>query len=448
MTQNAPHIDAQTFVEHLVRSGLLEPEAMARFNAEGPETEDGLELARFLVRKGMLTKFQAERLLSGRSDGFQLGQYRILDELGRGGMGRVYKALHLTMGRIVALKVLAPNLTKTDMARELFRREVRAAAKLNHPNIVAAFDANQAGESCFLVMEFVDGPNLSELVKRRGPLPTDQSCEFIRQTATGLANAHAMGLIHRDIKPANLLVQTTAAGPVIKILDFGLAHIVAPDKPSDLSDANGEFMVMGTPDYVSPEQARNKSSVDVRSDLYSLGCTFYYLLTGAVPFPGGSALEKIVRHYSDEPTDIRTLRPEIPEQLAVIVHRLLAKKPDERFADAHDLINALNRLALAHSDWQPPSTDNSKRDSGLNVGVREDDPWANLADDSIANTLPNVGSATRETSTSRPSRFVKSDRERHRRGKMNWVWIGLLIVCVISVFLGVVSALKFFIAHQ
>ena len=434
MTHSAPNIDAQTFVENLVRSGLLEPAAMARLSAEGPDTEDGLELARFLVRKEMLTRFQAERLLAGRCEGFHLGQYRLLEEIGRGGMGRVYKALHLTMRRIVALKILSAHYTQTEQARELFRREVRAVAKLNHPNIVAAFDANQTGETCFLVMEYVDGLNLAELVRERGPLPIDQACEFIRQTAVGLEYAHELNLIHRDIKPANLLVQTTAIGPSIKILDFGLARINDPGESNELSEVSGEFTVMGTPDYVSPEQCRDKRSVDQRSDLYSLGCTFYFLLTGGVPFPGGTPVEKILRHYSEKPKDIRYLRPEIPELLARIVEKLLSKKADDRYASARDLINAMNRLALTQSDWKPPAPNRpkSQRDSGLRASIEETDPWANLGEGSVGNTLANTGISTRETPTvPRPGRSLRIV-QRQRRNDLFWILLStgvLTTVC-------------------
>lgn len=445
MTQNAPLIDAHTFIEHLLQSDLLETDAMNRLATEGPHTDDALEVARFLVRQQLLTRYQAEQILGGQSTGFKLGQYRILDELGRGGMGRVYKAVHQTMGRTVALKVLAPSLTKTPKSREQFRQEIRAAAKLNHPNIVTAYDANQAGDACFLVMEYVDGPNLSDLVKQRGPLPLEQACEFIRQTAFGLANAHEQHLVHRDIKPANLIVQTTSAGPIVKILDFGLARIIQPNSQAEQSAASGELMMAGTPDYVAPEQARNQARADGRSDLYSLGCTFYYLLTGTVPFPGGTAIEKLVRHYSDEPTDIRHLRPEIPDGLAGIVHKLLAKKPTDRFQTAFELIDALNRLAVGKSDWHPPTPiPKSSAETSLRPAITTEDPWANLADDSIINTLPNVAASTRETASPRvPTQLAKQPPV-----NQNIIWMILLFCCVSSVLIGVIGLLRFLAARS
>lgn len=433
MPQHAPLIDAQTFVEHLVKSGLLNSEEMTRLSAEGPETEEGLEVARFLVRKGMLTKFQAERLLACRSDGFHLGQYRLLDEIGRGGMGRVYKALHMTMRRNVAVKILTSQLTLTEQARDLFQREIRAVAKLNHPNIVSAFDANQIGELCYLVMELVDGPNLAELVKERGQLPIDQACDFIRQTAVGLAYAHEQGLIHRDIKPANLLVQTTEVGPLIKILDFGLARITEPGEngQSDgLSEFSNEFTVMGTPDYVSPEQCRDKKNVDGRSDLYSLGCTFYFLLTGKVPFPGGTPVEKILKHYSDKPADIRFLRPDIPENLAVIIEKLLQKSPADRYANAKELVSALNRVALTQSDWRPPESKLIRRklDSGLHaIFDNSDELWRNITDESSSNTIANVGASTRETATGKALRQLEMPRFK-RRNDLLWLVLSTIIL--------------------
>ena len=200
-----------------------------------PETPRGRVVARALVEQGLLTKFQAELLLAGSTSGFLLGQYRILDQLGRGGMGRVFKAEHQTMNRVVALKVLSPHLLKTPKAQQMFQREVRAAARLVHPNIVTAYDANQIDDRYFLVMEFVDGPNLDQLVRERGPLPVGQACDFIRQAADGLQYAHELGMVHRDIKPANLLVQRSAGQPptfdraCVKILDFGLARLQSRD---------------------------------------------------------------------------------------------------------------------------------------------------------------------------------------------------------------------------
>jgi serine/threonine-protein kinase len=346
-----PHVDRQTFLSNLEQCGLLPPEDLRAVLPRLPATERGRVVARFLVDEKLLTRFQAENLLAGRTNGFVLGQYRILDEIGRGGMGRVFKAEHATMRRVVALKVLAPQLTRTERARLLFQREVQAAARLVHPHIVTAFDANAVGERCYLVLEFINGPNLAALVRSQGPLSVGQACEFVRQAALGLHHAHALGMVHRDVKPSNLLVQPpvggiSGSGSVIKITDFGLARLGegAAEAGDDPVTPAGNS-VMGTPDYLSPEQGRSLAETDTRSDLYSLGCTLYFLLTGEVPFPGGTSLEKWVRHANVEPEPIEYLRPAVPARVAALVRRLMAKRPGDRFQTALELAAALEPFA-------------------------------------------------------------------------------------------------------
>lgn len=340
------HLDRMTFLKYLRESNLLDPLAVEEALRDAPPTERGRVLARHLVQKGLLTRFQGEQLLAGRTSGFFLGQYRILDMIGRGGMGKVFKAEHLTMDRVVALKVLGSEFTRTERARSRFVREVRAAAKLVHPNIVTAFDANEVEGRFFLVMEYIAGPNLSALLKSQGPLPVGLACEFMRQAALGLQHAFELGLVHRDIKPSNLMVQppagrTELTGATIKITDFGLARLNVTQSETEDQFAAEEERVMGTPDFLSPEQGRGLHGADIRSDLYSLGCTFYCLLTGQVPFPGGSALDKLVKHESAQAEPVELLRPATPPGVAVIVRRLMAKNPDDRFPSPIDLARAL-----------------------------------------------------------------------------------------------------------
>jgi serine/threonine-protein kinase len=349
----SPPVDRDTFLANVRRSGLLTLEELAEAVARLPAGDRGRPVARALVELGLLTRFQATQLLAGRTSGFFLGQYRILDHIGQGGMGRVFKAEHRTLNRLVAIKVLAPRLLKTARAQELFRREVLAAGRLLHPNIVTAFDANQEGQRTYLVMEYVDGPNLHQLVRARGPLPIDQACEYVRQVSLGLHYAHQKGMVHRDVKPANLLLQTeTLAGPggqaliipTVKISDFGLARLIEPGTKtgSDHGEtATRRNVLMGTPDYVAPEQAQDVHRVDSRCDLYSLGCTFFHLLNGRVPFPGGHALEKLVRHATEDPPAIERLRPDVPPAVAVLVWRLMAKRPEDRPATAGEVAAAL-----------------------------------------------------------------------------------------------------------
>lgn len=355
----APHVDRETFLKNLHKSGLLSARELEDALPRLPSTQRGRSLARAMVRMGLLTKFQAERLLAGRTSGFMLGQYRILEQLGQGGMGRVYKAVHQTMNRVVALKILAPHLVRTPKARKLFKNEVQNAGKLAHPNIVTAYDANELGDRIYLVTEYVNGPNLDQLVRDKGPLPVDLACEIIRQAAIGLQHAHEAGMVHRDIKPANLLVQHNPKneGLIVKILDFGLSRLYDPEK-DDLPSAAPvkERTVMGTPDFLSPEQGQGVHDVDIRSDLYSLGCTFYYLLVGRVPYPGGTSLEKLDRHQHEDPVLLENYRPDVPETVADIVRRLMAKDPAKRFQAPQDLADALTPFATATASyWAVPT---------------------------------------------------------------------------------------------
>jgi serine/threonine-protein kinase len=343
-------MDRKRFLANLRQSKLL-TETQVEVARQLP-ARSGREVAEALVQKELLTHFQAERLLAGRNTGFVLGPYRILDLLGRGGMGSVFKAEHGPLKRVVALKVLAPKLVSCERARGLFLREVHAAAQIVHPNIVAAFDAGEAEGHYFLALEYVDGPNLEQLVRKYGPLPAGLACDYIKQTANGLQAAHTLGVVHRDIKPSNLLVHRGKlhdSPDLVKISDFGLARLNSAvegvaEAPNTIPAQQNT--VMGTPDYLSPEQARDVQLADIRSDLYSLGCTLYYLLAGQVPFPGGTALEKLIRHSAEFPDPLEACRPDVPVAVLDIVERLLCKTPDARFQTAQELAEALQPYAV------------------------------------------------------------------------------------------------------
>jgi serine/threonine protein kinase len=364
-------VDSQAFLANLRKSGLCSVQQFEEAMEILPLTGSANIVARTLVKKGLLTKFQAELLLAGRSSGFILGQYRILDFLGEGGMGRVYKAEHTTMGRMVALKVLAPRHTNTEKARRLFMAEVRAAGKLMHPNIATAHDANEIDGRHYLVMEYIDGPNLNQLVHERGPLPVGLACDIVRQVASGLQYAHEQGMVHRDIKPPNVLLQRAgtalSSGYLAKIVDFGLARLVDVSENTDDGEAHLHVknVTVGTPDYLSPEQACNSPIVDIRSDLYSLGCTFYFLLAGQVPFPGGTSLEKLVRQTTEEATAIEQLRPDIPQEVASIVRSLMAKEPQRRYQTPAQLVLELMPLAAPVPSAWPFLRRSVKSQNGL-----------------------------------------------------------------------------------
>jgi serine/threonine protein kinase len=267
-------------------------------------------------------------------------RYEPLRLLGSGGMGTVWLAQHRVMGRQVAVKLIRSDLVAKPGAAERFRREAQAAARLAHPNIVAAFDAEQVGDQNMLAMEYVDGVNLADELRRRGRLPVAEACDIVRQSAVGLEHAFECGLIHRDLKPHNLM--RTADGTV-KILDFGLA--VLADSGARGGDLTGQNVVLGTPDYIAPEQAEDSHAADIRSDIYALGCTLYHLLTGRVPFPGDSVLRKLDGHRMQEPEPLRTVRPEVPAELAAVVARMMAKKPAARYQTPAEVARALAPFA-------------------------------------------------------------------------------------------------------
>jgi serine/threonine protein kinase len=336
------------FLQQLRDSQLLSPaqlnEAQRHPLAKGT---DGLPLAKELIVKGWLTAYQAKQLLQGRGQDLVLGSYRLLDCIGEGGMGQVFRASHTAMGRVVALKLIRKDKLANNMAVQRFYQEIRAAAQMVHPNIVAAFDAGQIGDTLFFAMEYVEGVDLSRLVKEAGPLPVAEACEYIRQAAQGLQHAHEKGLIHRDIKPANLLLSKSVGEQVgtVKILDMGLARLQGPTDEPDKGLTRVGAMV-GTPGYLAPEQAMNARGVDCRADLYSLGCTFFFLLTGQPPFRGESLNETLLKHHTDAPPPLYKFRSDVPGNVEAIVKKLLAKKPEDRYQTPAELVAAMPALAL------------------------------------------------------------------------------------------------------
>jgi serine/threonine-protein kinase len=304
-----------------------------------PRFPEARALARELVQRGWLTPYQVNQLFQGRGDSLLLGSYVLLERLGEGGMGTVFKARHTRLGRTVALKVIRTDRLKNPDARRRFEREIRAAALLEHPNVALTYDAGEVGGTHFFAMEYVPGTDLAKLVGRSGPLGVTAACDCIRQAALGLQHAFERGLVHRDVKPSNLVL---TPGAVVKILDMGLARVRGAVE-EDLGTMTQEGTVMGTPDYVAPEQTLDARSVDVRADLYSLGCTLYFLLTGQVPFPGGTLGEKLLKHQLHQPVPVEQLRPDVPPGVAAVVRRLMAKKPEDRFQTPAELVEALGR---------------------------------------------------------------------------------------------------------
>jgi WD40 repeat protein/serine/threonine protein kinase len=334
------HDSVVILADALVKHRFLEPARAEELSREVvPRHQEPQTLTRELVDRNWLTDYQAEHLNQGQVHDLLIGPYVVQQLLGEGGMGSVYKARHTTIGRIAAIKVLAKSaLSKPDVVAR-FQREMKTVFQLLHPNIVMAYDSGQSRGTYYLAMEFVEGRDLSKLVKNTGPLPVGLACECIRQAALGLQHAHERGLVHRDIKPSNLLLAVGdpdptngSPHPLVKILDLGLARATMAASPEDYSSTMTQAgEVLGTPDFIAPEQARNSHLVDIRADLYSLGCSMYFLLSGEVPFPGGTLTEKLLHQYLDTPRPVRELRPEVPAEVAEVLERLMAKNPDERY---------------------------------------------------------------------------------------------------------------------
>jgi WD40 repeat protein/tRNA A-37 threonylcarbamoyl transferase component Bud32 len=308
---------------------------LERFLQGGPG--DMRALAREMVRRGWLTPYQVNRLVQGRGQELIVGRYHLLEPLGEGGMGQVLKARHAIMKRVVALKLIRPERLAGDEMVRRFHREIELVARLAHPNVVTAYDAAQAEGMHFFVMEYVEGTDLAKLVKRQGPLPVPQACDVAHQAARGLQHIHEAGLVHRDIKPSNLIL---AVGGVVKILDLGLARI-GMQESSESTSLTHHGDVMGTPDYMAPEQAQESRAADIRADIYSLGCTLYYLLAGKPPFGGSTFAQKIARHLSAEPPPLEQARSDLPPGLGAVVRKMLAKRPEDRYQAPAEAADAL-----------------------------------------------------------------------------------------------------------
>jgi eukaryotic-like serine/threonine-protein kinase len=320
----------------IIRDSRVLPDATAESTLAAAKSlpADPVHAATALVRRGVLTQFQARMLLSGKFRGFRLGDYLIQDQIGQGGMGAVYLANHQSLERRVAIKVL-PAASATDrIALERFLREARTVAALDHPNVVKLFDVCKQNEVRYLVMEYVEGQTLEKLMQSGGIAP-GRAVGYIAQAAAGLQHAHEKGFIHRDIKPANLML---TAGDTVKILDMGLARSVSKD--DNLTEAFDRGAVVGTADYVAPEQAMNLPKIDIRADIYSLGGTFFALVTGRPPFAGNTA-SKLVQHQLKDAPSITQLDRTFPPKLAAVVSKMMAKKPDDRYRTPADVIVAL-----------------------------------------------------------------------------------------------------------
>jgi serine/threonine-protein kinase len=361
-------MDSSTLLEQMKRLGLWPTDDKAQQEMLSLARKHGNDVRTFcrdLMNRNVLTPHQVNYLLTGKGQQLLVGPYIVMERLGAGGMGQVFKARHRHTHLVVALKVIKPARVANPVALARFFREVQAVARLDDRHIVRAFDADDLGGTPYFAMEYVHGTDLASYVKSRGPLPIELACKFLAMTTQGLQHIHEHGMVHRDIKPGNLMAALEEQPPtaahgglavrtvptMLKILDLGLARLGEDQNEGDAMAEDDSALklthdgiVIGTADYMSPEQARNSSTADIRSDIYSLGCTFYFALTGQVPFPGGATVDKILRHQFEEPAPLDKFRPHVPSLLAGILKKMMAKRPADRYQTPADLSAALDPL--------------------------------------------------------------------------------------------------------
>jgi eukaryotic-like serine/threonine-protein kinase len=419
-------------LELVRKSGLIAPERLDDFlDQAGEDAASPKKLTNLLVGAGMITQFQAEQFLLGKWRGFTIGKYKVLERLGFGGTGTVYLCEHLMVRRKVAIKVLPATKADNPAALGRFYREARAAGVLDHPNLVKCHDIDQDGSLHFLVMDYVDGASLQTIITKFGPMTVDFAAHSIKQAARGMQHAHEAGLVHRDIKPANILLDRKGT---IRVLDLGLARFFNDDEDL-LTLKYDEKNVLGTADYVSPEQALNSHEVDIRADIYSLGGTFYFLLTGQPPFPEGKAAQKLIWHQVKEPTPVHELRPDVPKELSDVVTKMMCKKPAGRFATPAHVMAALEpwtagetppppdewmprlcpaaRSSSCEMDFDPTTPQNMSRPAGLRPGSNPNQrplPTSEAPTDRLLDAQPNIDT-NRSLRRARPAGLKEAANE-------------------------------------
>jgi len=385
-------ITTQRVSELIEKSKLVDADALAsrleeiRSEHGGELPDDPVDLCKALEATGLLTRWQSEKILQGKYKGFFLGKHKLLGHIGSGGMSSVYLAEHTVMKHRRAIKVLPKSKLGKTSYLERFQREAKAIASLNHPNIVRAFDIDNERDTHYLVMEYVEGADLQILVKKHGPLPYAIAADYITQAALGLQHAHDEGLIHRDVKPANLLVDKNG---VLKVLDLGLALYEDDEDASLTMEYNDK--VLGTADYLAPEQALNSHNVNNRADIYGLGCTLYFLLTGHPPFPDGSIASRIVKHQTTMPADIRIDRPDCPGELEGICVKMMQKDPRYRYASCTQVAEVLQAWIAKYREENP------------NVTTK---PAAGMSIDELLEAMKALSSPTTETASSRSAKTM------------------------------------------
>lgn len=350
----------------LIRSKLLAPDDVRttyqRWQGEAKSASGNVEhFAKWLVARQYVTDYQANLILRGLADNFFLNQYKILDRLGQGCMAGVYKAVH-SLGQVVAIKVLPPSKAKNTYSLARFQREARLALRLKHVNVVRAFQVGEANGLNYMVMEYLEGETLKEVLQRRGRLPPSEAVRLVYQALLGLQHFYGLGMVHRDLKPSNLMLvpgppapgqQDTTLGQTVKIFDVGLARaLFEPDAPesADNPQLTGEGVLLGTPDYMAPEQARDAHGADIRADIYSLGCVLYHALAGQPPFPDTNLINQMIRHAKETPRPATEINPEVPDGLQQILNWMMAKDPNQRYPTPERAAQALQVFLAAGAE--------------------------------------------------------------------------------------------------
>ncbi len=400
-------LTSEKLLKLIAKSRLVDPvkadrmEAKIRKKHSGELPEDPAKVARYFEKADLISKWHSDKLLAGKYKGFFLGKYKLLGHIGTGGMSSVYLAEHTGLQDRRAIKVLPKKRVKDASYLARFQLEAKAIASLNHPNIVLAYDIDNEGDVHFIVMEYVDGVDLQVLVKRDGALDPSTAAELIAQSARGLDHAHNNGVIHRDVKPANLLIDQDG---VVRLLDMGLALVSADDDES-LTVANNEN-VLGTADYLAPEQALNSHTVDHRADIYGLGCTLYFLLTGKPPFSDGTLAQRIAKHQKEMPTTIRQLRPDVPGELEGICVKMIQKDPAYRYQTAADCAAVLEKFVEAVPKGQRVT-------AGLGAAPEYDDDGSSISLDDASH----LSSIKGDTVSAKDGDTLASSRSKVIRGK-------------------------------
>jgi serine/threonine protein kinase len=409
------------FLSTLERSGILSETGLREvrdYLVQDSQPRDVSALAGRLVEQGRLTEFQAHRLLVGQANSLVFGRYVLLDTLGIGAMGRVFKARHQLMDRLVAVKVVLPVCATSKHSVSRFFLEMKIVGVLDHPNVVRAFDADQFEDSPYIVMEYLEGEDLEKVLRRRGMLPPQEVIDCMMQAAWGLAHAHEKGVVHRDIKPTNLFLDNTG---VVKVLDLGLGAFVGVSNEGVSAQDTDEGFVVGTCDYMSPEQL-NGQAVDARTDQFSLGCAMYRLLTGRFAFPGMTKMDRMVKRIQERHVPITDVRKDLPVPLVAVIDRLLSPRPEDRFSSAAEVAEELEMLL--------PVADRPKRVTRASPGSQQlrtstssalSEPEAPLDWSVIESALQSKQDRARETALTTRSAALDSPRptstciDSHRR---------------------------------